>query len=134
MAFHLISAWSPLSWLRVGHAGVRNGGYLVYHPSRSDLAPVPCGSFMVFFKPDNFSPIIPHVVSVVVSWSHPITNLSHTLDSALSHPLLLEGIKNFLQDKLKPHVLQPGLCSECKRSSLCHASCPARQAAACPAL
>lgn len=28
--------------------------------------------------------------------------------------LLLEGIKNFLQDELKPPMLQPGLCSGCR--------------------
>lgn len=37
---------------------------------------------------------------------HPIASLSHLL--------LLKGIKTFLQDKLKPHMLQPGLCSVCR--------------------
>lgn len=65
VAFNCISAWSPPSWLRAGHAGVRKSGFLVHPPSHSDLAPVPCGSCMVLFKPGNlFSPVIPHIVSV----------------------------------------------------------------------
>lgn len=53
--------WSPPHWSRVGHAGASNADYLLHHPPRSHLAPVPRGSCMVFFKPGPFcSPVTAH--------------------------------------------------------------------------
>lgn len=139
MSFHCISAWSPPCWLKAGHAGVRNGGYLLHHPSHSHLVPVPCGSCMVFFKPGNFfSPVTPHIVSVPLTCALeacaiPSPAFPHLGFCPFPTHLLLEGIKNFLQDELKPPMLQPGLCSGCIGADPKAVPLPC-QAAACPAL